>query len=235
MRSRERRRAVAVALGAPRGRRRGSSGSLGGIERVAMSHVFTAFLPMLALFTLSGCSHPRHTYTSTDEFFKGGHFSVPSEFRRGTASRADVDAWSCSLLGTNPLESLRVDIDGDRIGELFISQPAHRGTGGNSHLVFRERSSGFQYLGTLGFGLIRPLTPDIKSRARVLTSWWIGGGECMVTMYVLTVDGFRAVTERALPCGDSATDGEGGRLHKQLFDSETLTLEFVRSVLGSEL
>ena len=57
----------------------------------------------------------------------------------------------------------------------------------------------------------------------------------MVTMYVLTVDGFRAVTERALPCGDSATDGEGGRLHKQLFDSETLTLEFVRSVLGSEL
>jgi hypothetical protein len=187
-----------------------------------------------ALVVMGGCSHPRRNYPPTDAFWKGERFPVPAEFRRGTASRADVEAWSCSLLGLNPLKSRRMDIDGDGNGELFISQPAHAGTGGNGHLVFREGRRGFQYLGRLFFGSLRPISVDFTGRARLLSSSWMGGGECMVTIHVLRPDGFHPLTTRVLPCGDSATDGEGGRVIKRLFDSETLDEDTLRAVFGSE-
>lgn len=160
---------------------------------------------------------------------------MPSEFRRGTAGRFDVDAWSRSLLGTNSLESLRIDIDGDRISELFVSEPAHRGTGGNSYLVFREGRRGLTYLGRLFFGSLRAMPPDTDRRVRVLTSSWMGGGECMVIIQVLQPDGFHSAASRVLPCGDSATDGEGGRLAKSLFDSEIPSPDVLRTVFGAEL
>jgi len=197
-----------------------------------MSHIFRALLPILAL---SACSHPQHSYAPTDEFFASGRFPVPSEFRRGAASRSDVDAWSCSLLGTTPLESRRIDIDGDGVGELFISQPAHHGTGGNSYLVFREGRRGFSYLGRLCFGSLRPMATDGHGRVRVLTSSWMGGGECMVIIQVLKPDGFHSAASRVLPCGDSATDGEGGRLARLLFDSESPPQDTLQMVFGEEL
>jgi hypothetical protein len=200
-----------------------------------MSHIFRALLPMLAILALSGCSHLQHSYAPTDEFFASGRFPVPSEFRRGAASRSDVDAWSCSLLGTTPLESRRIDIDGDGVGELFISQPAHHGTGGNSYLVFREGRRGFSYLGRLFFGSLRPMATDGHGRVRVLTSSWMGGGECMVIIQVFQSDGFHSAASRVLPCGDSATDGEGGRLSRLLFDSESTPQDILRMVFGAEL
>lgn len=190
---------------------------------------------MLAILALSACSHPQHSYAPTDEFFGSGRFPVPSEFRRGAASRSDVDAWSCSLLGTNPLESRRIDIDGDGVGELFISQPAHHGTGGNSYLVFREGRRGFSYLGRLFFKSLRPMATDDHGRVRVLTSSWMGGGECMVIIQVLQSDGFHSAASRVLPCGDSATDGEGGRLARLLFDSESPPQDILRMIFGAEL
>lgn len=192
------------------------------------------FVILATAAALAGCSHPRHSYVPTDEFFASGQFPVPSEFRRGTASRADVDAWSCSLLGANPLESVRVDIDRDGLAELFISQPAHRGTGGNSHLIFREGRRGFHYLGRLFFGSLRPMMTDGHGKARVLTSSWMGGGECMVTIHSLHFDGFHSTASRVLPCGDSATDGEGGRLVRLLFDSESPPQDVLRMVFGAE-
>jgi len=189
-------------------------------------------LLIFALLALIGCGHPRRNYAATDEFWKGERFPVPAEFRHGTANRSDVDAWSCSLLGPNPLESRRIDIEGDGNGELFISQPAHAGTGGNSHLVFREGHRGFQYLGRLSFGGLRPIRVDSNGSARLLTSSWMGGGECMVTIHALRSDGFHPLVTRVLPCGDSATDGEGGRLIKQLFDSETPSEDSLRAVFG---
>ncbi|HTD65311.1 MAG TPA: hypothetical protein VK846_02120 [Candidatus Limnocylindria bacterium] len=190
---------------------------------------------MLALLALSGCSHPRHSYSPTDEFFASGRFPVPSEFRRDTASRADVDAWSSSLLGMNPMEPLHFDIDGDPIDELFVSQPAHHGTGGNSYLIFRDGQRGFRYLGRLFFGALRPMATDDHGRARVLTSSWMGGGESMVSIQVLYLDGFRPPASRVLPSGDSATDGECGRIWTLLFDSESPTTNILRTVFGAEL
>ena len=203
--------------------------------RVTMRHLFRALLPMLTILALSGCSHPQHRYASTDEFFASGRFPVPSEFRRGTASRSDVDAWACSLLGTNPLESRRIDIDGDGVGELFVSQPVHHGTGGNSHLIFREGRRGFHYLGRLDFGALRPMGKDDHGRVRVLTTGSMGGGECMVIIEVLLSDGFHSAASRVLPCGDSATDGEGGRLFRLLFDPESPPQDILRMVFGAEL
>lgn len=56
-----------------------------------MNHLVPTLLT-LALGALSGCGHPRRNYPATDTFWKGERFSVPAEFRRGTASRADVEA-----------------------------------------------------------------------------------------------------------------------------------------------
>ncbi len=200
-----------------------------------MSDVYKVIVPMLVLLTLSGCARSRHSYAPTDEFFASGQFPVPSEFRRGTASRSDVDAWACSLLGANPLESCRIDIDGDRVGELFVSQLAHIGTGGNSYLVFREGRRGFCYLGRLFFGSLRPMATDDHGRVRVLTSGSMGGGECMVIIEVLHSDGFHSAASRVLPCGDGATDGEGGRLRNLLFDSESPPQDVLRMVFGADL
>ena len=202
---------------------------------IAMRYVLTVLLPMLAIFALSGCSHLQHSYAPTDEFFASGRFPVPSEFRRGAASRADVDAWSCSLLGTNPLESRRIDIDGDGVGELFISQLAHHGTGGNSHLVFREGRQGFSYLGSLHFASLRPMVADGYGSVRVLTSSPMGGAESMVIIQVLRADGFHSAASRVLPCGDSATDEEGGRLWSLLFDADPPPQDALRMVFGAEL
>lgn len=199
-----------------------------------MNHSLRALLPMLAILTLGGCSHPPHSYAPTDEFFAGGQFPVPPEFRHGTASRSDVDAWACSLLGKNSLDSRRIDIDGDRLGELFVSQPVHHGTGGNAHLVFKEGRQGFHYLGRLFFGSLRRLGKDDQGRARVLTSSWMGGGECMVIIHVLESDGFHSVASRVLPCGDSATDGEGGRVARSLFGSESPPQDVLRLLFGPE-
>jgi hypothetical protein len=195
----------------------------------------TMLLPMLAILALRGCSHPQHRYVPTDEFFASGRFPVPSEFRRGVASRADADAWSCSLLGTNPLESRRIDIDGDGVGELFISQPAHHGNGGNSYLVFREGRRGFSYLGSLHFATLRAMAADGHGSVRVLTSSPMGGAESMVRIQVLRPDGFHSAASRVLPCGDSATDGEGGRLWSLLFDSDSPPQDALRLVFGAEL
>ena len=194
----------------------------------------TATLPIAALLILTGCAHPRHSYKPTDEFFGSGHFDVPSEFQRGTASLSDIEAWSYSLLGKNPLELRRIDINGDRLGELFVSQPSHRGTGGNSYLVFGETRRGFHYLGRLFFGGLRPLTRDHHNRPRVLTTSWMGGGECNVAIQVLQSDGFHDAASRVLPCGDSATDGEGGLLHKRLFESDAPHLDALRTVFGRD-
>jgi hypothetical protein len=194
-----------------------------------------AWLLALCFFGCFGCAHPRRSYAPTDEFFASGRFPVPAEFRRGTASRSEVEAWSISLLGDHPLEISRTDLDGDGVGELFVSEPAHRGTGGNFYLVFREGRRGFRYLGRLFFGMLRPLTLDRAGRARVLTSSSAGGGECMVTIHILQPDGFQSAASRVLPCGDSASDGEGGREIKRLFESEPLSETVLREVFGTGL
>ena len=191
-------------------------------------------LLLLAILASGGCAPPRHSYAPTDRFFKSGRVPVPSEFHRGTASRSEVDAWSCSLLGAAPLESRRVDIDDDGTGELFISRPALRGTGGNLYLVFREARRGYSYLGTLEFGLLRPLAKGGQGRVRVLTSGSMGGCECLVIIQVLQSDGFHSAATRVLPCGDCAADGEGGRLFRLLFDPESPPPDILRMVFGAE-
>src|SRR5687767_8624413 len=90
---------------------------------------------LLAILLSTGCAHGPRSYAPTDELFASGVFPVPREFRNGTASVQDVYAWSASLLNWNesadypPLRSLETDIDGDAVGELLISQPAHAGNG----------------------------------------------------------------------------------------------------------
>lgn len=170
----------------------------------------TLIATLLCVATVVLSCAQRHCYAPTDEFFASGRCSVPSEFRRGTASRADVDAWSCSLLGANTLASRRIDIDGDGVGEVFVSQPAHHGTGGNSYLIFSEGRRGFSYLGRLAFGSLRAMPADGHGRARVLTSSWMGGGECMVTIQVLQSDGFHAVSvvEQGRQLQGSVTGGD---------------------------
>lgn len=128
-----------------------------------------------------------------------------------------------------------MDIDGDGNGELFISQPAHAGTGGNSYLIFREGRRGFQYLGRLSFGGLRPISVDSDGSARLLTSSRMGGGECMVTIHVLRRGGFHPLVSQVLPCGDSAMDGKGGRVFKLLFDSEKPAEDALHTVFGDEL
>jgi len=200
-----------------------------------MRYILGARAIMLTALALNGCSYPRHSYSSTDEFFASGKVPVPSEFRRGTASRSEVDSWSSSLLAEDSLEFDRVDINGDRVGELFVSSPAYRGTGGNDYLVFREGRRGFTYLGRLFYGSLRPIAADDHGRARVITYSWMGSAECMITIRVLRPDGFHSTATRILPCGDSAADGEGGRLAKLLFDSAVPSPEVLQMVFGSEL
>lgn len=200
-----------------------------------MNHLAPTVLLIFALVTPSGCGHPRRNYPATDLFWKGeGQFPVPPEFRHGTATRTDVEAWSSSLLGLNPLETRRMNIDGDGSEELFICQPAHAGTGGNSYLVFKEEHRGFRYLGRLSFGGLRPIGTDSGGRARLLTSSRMGGGACAVTIHVLRSEGFHPSATRVLPCGDSATDGQGGRVFNLLFTSETLDEDTLRAVFGDE-
>jgi hypothetical protein len=198
-----------------------------------------SLLALLAVLLSTGCAHRARTYATTDEFWASGVFPVPREFRNGTASSRDVDAWCSSLLHWDestqypPLQSLKVDIDGDGVPELFVCQPAHAGTGGNAYLAFREGAKGFRYLGRLGFGGIRAAPADHKGRARVLTSWHISAASVGITLLALTPEGFRQVTARDLSAGDGG-DAEGNRLYALLFESETLTEEAVHVVFGAK-
>lgn len=191
-------------------------------------------LPVVAMAALCGCRRPPHQYRPTDEFLKSDRFAIPKEFQRGTATQSEVNDWVCSLLGKNPLKSVRTDIDQDGKAELFVSQPRWHGTGGNTYLVFREGDRGFKYLGRLFFGSLRPLPPDSMGRARVLTSGWMGGGKCLVEIQTLQSEGFKQTSVRALPCGDGAADVEGGRMVEQLFDPRASPMELLRAVFGVE-
>jgi hypothetical protein len=192
-------------------------------------------MALLAVLLSTGCAHRPRSYAPTDEFFASGVFPVPREFRNGTGSLQDVYAWSASLFNWNesaeypPLQSLKADIDGDAVPELFVCQPAHAGNGGNSYLAFRQGRRGFRYLGRLGFGGIRTAPADHKGQARVLTSWHISAGNVGITLLALTPEGFREVAARDLSAGDSG-DAEGNRLCALLFESEIVTDCALRSV-----
>lgn len=193
---------------------------------------------VLAELALISCAHPLRTYPATDLFFKGEGFPVPREFRLGTARLADVNAWSVSLQGSQqPLQSMRLDIDFDGIPELFVSQPAFTGNGGNAHLVFHEGKRGFQYLGRLFFRGIRPTKPGVDGKPRVLISSWMGEGKLNVAVHVLEGDGFHEIVNRVLPGSDGAVwaDPEGGRLLKRLFDSEVPSEDVLRAAFGEKL
>ncbi len=56
----------------------------------------------------------------------------------------------------------------------------------------------------------------------------------MARIYVLTSEGFHVVSERTLPCGDSATDGEGGKVSRTLFDPVSPPEDVLASVFGAE-
>jgi hypothetical protein len=194
------------------------------VKDVIILHSFAFILFLVVLST--GCTHRSRTYATTDEFFASGVFPVPREFRSGTATLPDVYAWSASLLNWNesadypPLDSLKLDIDGDAVAELFVSQPAHAGNGGNAYLAFQQSRRGFRYLGRLGFGRIRPAPADSGGRARAVTSWRLGAGELELTLWALTAEGLREVAKCSLlGAGDSGTT-EGNRLRDLLFQSE---------------
>jgi len=197
----------------------------------------TRSFAIFAVLLSGGCAHRPRTYAATDEFFASGQFPVPREFRRGTATLPDVYAWSSALLNWDesvrypPLQSLEVDVDGDTVAELFISQRAHAGNGGISYLVFQRRGSGFRYLGSLAFSGIRPAPKDIQGRCRVVTTWRLGAGTIGVTLWAVTPEGFRKVAARELAAGDSGTE-EGNRLAALLFESGAVTEDALQTVFG---
>ncbi len=199
-------------------------------------------LLLLAALVLAGCSHPAQVQLLNGPPYVLYVLDVPAKFRNGTASMADVQAWAVAMLPSFPsqppipLDALQlehIDIDGDTVGELFISFPPNGGTGGNDRMVFREGKSGFQYLGELWFGHVCRVAPDSSGRARVLTFSHGGGDVTSLALYVLQPDGFHEVARHMLKLADCATADGSAWLYQAFFETDTPPPEALRAVFGA--
>src|SRR5438034_1880940 len=184
---------------------------------------------------LFGCAQaPKIHLTTPVTSYNGQEFKPPRRLRNGSASLREVYAWANSLLGTNyPLKTIHADVFYDGSDVLFVAQPGWGGTGGNLYLAFEKTPKGYRFLGDIWFGGFRVLSPDPKGRPRILTSSWAGGGRCGVSLYVLEKNGFHeTMTRKNLPCGDAAHAEGQDRLYGLLFDSKTVTQEYLQLVFG---
>jgi hypothetical protein len=198
---------------------------------------------------LFGCSSVRKIYPPNDDLFGSHIFTVPREFKNGTATLTNVYAWSESLLGSRkPLETRYKDIDLDGQDELLVRQPSNAGTGGNEYFILKKMPKGYRFLGDLWFGGLETISPDSQGRPRLITFSHLSSGSGRVALCYLDRDGFHESMGRILAYGDGphgagkdwlmdrATDYESGKPKNitepmvQLIFGDPATIEFSGSI-----
>lgn len=207
-------------------------------------HTMYALIVSFALVltgVLFGCSStPKVHLTTPTTTYDGQEFEAPRKLRNGSASLQKVYAWANSVLGTNcksvlitnyPLETIHADISQDGSDDLFVTQPAWGGTGGNLYLAFKQTRKGYQFVGDIWFGGLKIVSPDKQGHPRIVISSWGGCCRCRTTLCILDRDGFHEIMSRNLPCGDGAYGHD--QLHTLLFESNTVPEENLELVFGN--
>ncbi len=162
--------------------------------------------------------------------YDGETFATPRKLQNGSAGLQEVYAWANSIFGTNsgsvldtnyPLETVHADIFQNGGDDLFVSQPAWGGTGGNLYLAFAQTRKGYRFLGDLWFGGLQIVSPDGRGRPRLITFSNQGSGSTRVALCYLDGDGFHEIMGRILPAGDAPHAEGKDWLLSRAFDFET--------------
>ena len=146
-------------------------------------------LPTLCLIVILGVVGCAHRYPVSDAFWKGEQFPVPREFRVGTATRAQAEAWTRSLVGGTTEKSVthaqELDLNEDGVKELLLEdQRSCGGTGNNTHFVFKHTSRGYRYIATLAYVEIEVIPRSETHEPLIFTSSHISASESSVGLSV---------------------------------------------------
>ncbi len=179
-----------------------------------------------------GCSsEPKIHSTTPMTAYDGETFAAPRKLQDGSASLPEVYAWVSSMLGTNsgsvlgsnnyPLETIHADIFQNGGDDLFVTEPAWGGTGGNLYLAFAQTRSGYRFVGDIWFGGLQIVSPDKQGRPRFISFSHQSSGSSRVALHYLDRDGFHEIMGRILPSGDGPHAEGKDWLLSRAFDFET--------------
>lgn len=109
------------------------------------------FLSIALLSPSVSLSADRAWYPRQDALLKGD-IEVPTELANGTATKAQVTAWSESLIlhhfmDSTTIDQSQADYDGDGLNEVTVGIPWTYGSDGGTYLYFDATPSGYRYLG----------------------------------------------------------------------------------------
>jgi hypothetical protein len=160
-----------------------------------------------------GCSSAPKIHSPTPmTIYEGETFTAPRTLQNGSAGLPEVYAWANSVLSTNsgsmlgtngyPLETIHADICHNGSDDLFVTEPAWGGTGGDLNLAFKQTRNGYRFVGDIWFGGFQMVSPDNQGRPRLITFSHQSSGRSRVALCYLDRDGFHEIMGRILPCGD---------------------------------
>ena len=173
-------------------------------------------LVLSAAFGIAGCAY---RYPASDALWKGDPIRVPREFRIGTATRAQAEAWTRSLIG-EPIEKSvthteELDLNQDGAKELLLEdQRSCGGTGNNTHFAFERTSKGYRYVGMLGYVGIEVIPRGETLGPLIFTSWHMSSRESGVGLTEWDASGFHSVAS-ADAIFDEPAEGEVTLLNVQ--------------------
>ena len=148
-------------------------------------------------------------------FAKGTEFKIPEKLKNGTADHSDVEKWTKSLRGTEPV--IQKDLNADGLPDLLAEIVHGRGaTGNRSFMLFVYTESGYKYLQHIS-NIGNYMTYDESGKSYLLTYSKAGGPEVHIRLYQLKKN---QLTQLGKPlivfAGDSGTK-KGNVLYNRLF------------------
>ena len=170
------------------------------------------------LFVLVGCTRPRATSSAHYHVWKlDGAYEEPI---------TDIKQWAADNFSDGPnaeqdywkLEMFELDIDHDKIPEVFVTTPRLHGNGGGPHFVFQKRKEGYFYIGRLDGSqhTMRVLPLGSDHLPRIMTFWNNGGGSGTASISKNNGKRFIQVSSEVIRSGDSGTE-EGRKRFEALF------------------
>jgi len=129
---------------------------------------------------------------------KGAEFRIPPEFKRGTATRIQAEAWTASLLSilkAKPnIKAQEIDFSQDGTNDLLLAEESNAGSGGNSYLAFERTPKGYRYIGTLDFAGIDVLPKDGTGVPKIILTWHMGAYQTDMSLIKLESKGFHGMS-----------------------------------------
>ncbi len=155
----------------------------------------------------------------------------PKEFRKGTATLAQIKDWIARNLPGQPrwFTSER-DLDQDGIPDLLIADDRNSGTGGHAFEAFLRTPEGFRYIGE--FSEPYRTLPPVAGHLRFVIAGHISAGEIGVALVELRPDGLHRLASAAVAAGDQGT-AEGNRLADELLRAPTVSMKTLRLLFGA--